>query len=406
MLFFAALFFTSCEDDTDPSVVRPALSILSGTDFTVAPEEVVEVSISAVQGDNPMNGVYLYQDGSLVSSDRFSIVTENGDVLNGANPLLITGDATATLDWTVQITAQSTAATSATYTIEIADNLGNTTSSSVTINTVGTAPTLTAAPPTTFEIPSGTLYAFNLTGVVGTGNLSSIEVQENGVTIDAARLGWNGPSSIDGNPFTLTDSDTSGFTMARLDIDLATELGTYNYLFILNDEYGLSDSVNYEVTIVAAGTPVDLREDEVLNQSGQEDGGLDLDTGENVPSKNPLSPDAEIIDNGINTDLPVPSNWIQTISPVNGTTMKYVVAGANGIPEGFTFESVEVKEDIPGLYENNTGTVIDENSTTDVVTVGDMFIVTNNGNYWLLVVKEVIVTSNDNDDKYIFDVKY
>ena len=136
----------------------------------------------------------------------------------------------------------------------------------------------------------------------------------------------------------------------------------------------------------------------MLNQAGPAGtGGLDLDTGASTGSSDAL---AEIIDNGIDASLPAASNWIQSISSVNGSTIRVLRPGLNGLEETFSFASVLTKEEIPGLHNNNAAVYSGE-----TVIVGDLFTVERGGSFYILEVTNVNVTTTDNSDSYRFNVK-
>jgi len=406
LLFVAALFMTSCEDEPgggSGNDTAAALSLSSASDLTLSPAEEFTITIAADKGTNEMNAVTVYEDGIKVPADRLKF---NGTEA-AANPALLFGTDRESLDWTVSIIAQATAGTTANFEVEIRDDQMLTSSVTVTVTTASSPPTLTGLGNPNPTFPEGTQnVSFKLDGAKGSGLLSTLEVRQNGLLVDEADFNWNGLSMMSmGNPFQLTGSDVDGFTEGEFLVDLPMDVGVFVYIFILEDEFGSRDTASYTVVTESSGTPVEIREDEILNRDGMAAGGLDLDTGDNVPSSSEL---AELIDNGIDINLPANSNWIQTISAVNGATMKYVVASAEGVPEGYSFADTNFKEEIEALYTNNTGTEISEanSNSTAVVEVGDDFVVSSNGNYWLLTVKEVVKTVNNNNDKYILDVKF
>ncbi len=408
LLFVAALFMTSCEEEPGGSGsgtndTAAALSLTSQSDLTLSPTEEFTISIAADKGTNDMNGVYVYEDGVKVPESRLKF---NGEAAT-ANPKLLVGAERESLDWTISVIAQATAGTTSNFEVEIRDDQMLTSSVTVTVTTASSPPTLTGLGNANPTFPEGTQnVSFKLDGAKGSGQLSTLELRQNGILVDEADFNWNGLSMMSmGNPFPLSGTDVDGFTEGTFLVDLPMSVGVYVYLFILEDEFGSRDSASYTVITETSGTPVEIREDEILNKDGMAAGGLDLDTGDNVSSSSTM---AELIDNGINTDLDPNVNWIQTISAVNGATMKYVVALAEGVPEGYSFANTNTKEEIEALYTNNTGTEISSanSNSTAIVEVGDDFVVSSNGNYWLLTVKDVVKTIDNNNDKYVFDVKF
>jgi len=414
LLFFAAIFMTSCEEEPGGGTgggtggggtneENPTISISSSTDLTVAPGEIFTIDFSAAKGDEALKAITIYADGVKVSADR---ITVNGTPA-ASNAILITGDDKEGLSWSATIAAHTEASTTVQYEIEIQDDADLVTSAFVSVTTAATPPTLTGSEPFTIEgLEQGSKNGFKLSATPGDGKLISIEVLEDGVRIeDVTRIEWDGATMMSAtNPFTLDTPEQDGFEDVRLFIVLPQMEGTYVYTMIITDEFGLTDEVAYTVTTAPAGTAVDVRTDVLLNQAGPSGtGGLDLDEGLSTGSGSDL---AELVDNGIDTDQPDDKNWIQNISTANGATMKYVVAGAEGITENFTFADVAFKEEIADLYNNNTGGIINETNSTAIIAVGDNFVVTKDGKFWLLTVTEVGVTPDNNDDFYRFDVKF
>ena len=65
-----------------------------------------------------------------------------------------------------------------------------------------------------------------------------------------------------------------------------------------------------------------------------------------------MNSSAEIKDQSINDAKPFATSWKQQISEVNGSIVKYVVRGQNGISDTFSFDSVKSKEEITDLFNN------------------------------------------------------
>jgi len=399
-LALAALFFTSCEDDT-PGEVGPSVTLTSSSEITVNPEEVFTVTFTASRSDDaPLQAVTVTQDGSNVENAR---LTYNGTAAS-ANPALLFDDDKEDLSWSIDIVAQSAAATTATYAIIVQDEDLETQSVSIAVTTSGVPPTLTTDAPSNIVTDQDVKNLFSLSATQGTGALSTIEVRLDQTRLDVSNIFWQEISmSVVDNPFTLSEDLRGGFTDQELYIMTPAMAGTFSYDVILTDEFGLSDTLNFEV-VTNPQTAIEMREDILLNAGGgQGTGGLDLDTGMSTNSTN--VPDSEIRDNGINIDLPPENNWLRTISPMteNGVDMRYLIAGENGLSEGFTFGSVQFKEDLAGLYENGVPLL---DGSTERVNPGDIFIVNRDDRYWVLEVIEVSTNLDDNSDQYTFDVKF
>jgi hypothetical protein len=412
LLFVAALFITSCEDEPGggggTTDTAPTVTLLSDANLTLAPAEEFTIEISATQGTNEMNGLYVYEDGIEVPADRLKY---NG-VAAAANPALLSGSERESLSWTVSVVAQATAGTSSSFEVEVRDNALTPLRNSVfvTVATAATPPTLTGLGNPTPTYTEGTQnVSFKMTGEKGSGLLSTLEVRRNSELVDAADFNWNGLTMMTaGNPFQLTGTDVDGFEEGEFLVDLPLEVGTSIYSFILEDEFGSRDTAMYTVVTESAGTALDSTLIGVLFNAGGDVGfgGLDLDNGESTGTGPVSGAEAEIIDNGIDTDLGAATNWIQTISPINGATMKYVVANAGGVLESFTFESTDTKEGIIDVFENNMTTEIDNSASTSKIEVGDVFAVKSGDKYYLISIKEVNVKIDNNEDNYVVDIKY
>ena len=412
LLFVSALFFVSCEEEPGGGGVggtndtAAAISLISESDLTLAPAEEFTVSIAADKGTNEMNAITVYEDGIKVPVERLKF---NGTEAS-ANATLLTGTDRESLDWTVSIIAQATAGTTSNFEVEIVDDMNLTSVVTITVTTASAPPTLTALGNTTPVFPEGTQnVSMKIKADKGGADLVKLEIRQNNVFVDITDFNWNGLSMMSsGNPFDLTEAEKDGFEEGEFLVDLPNSVGTFVYTMIIEDAVAQRDTATFVVTTEPNGTPIDIREDVLLNAAGPAGtGGLDLDTGESTGTGATSGAEAEIIDNGIN-GANADVNWIQTISAVNGATMKYVVAGSGGVPESFTFDGLQFKEDLEGLYTVNSGGVIDNTNSSSIVQPGDTFIVQKGTQYWLITAKEVNVKTavGDNSDNYVFDVKF
>lgn len=388
----AAMLIVSCESEP---VSPPIVSLTTSADITVQPEEVFSIDVSASPGDSPLKTVTVYEDGTIVP---FSRLTYNGSSAS-ANPALLFGDDVDGLTWSIDVVAQSSVGAPVVFEVEVADDAGLKGSVFVNVTTNGVAPMLTTTSGTSISTGVDMKHAFKLTGVKGSGNLVSIEVRQNNQFVDKSNVFWKEISmSVDENPFTLLEEDQDGFEDEDLFIMTPETAGIFNYTVLLTDEFGLTAQLDFEVS---TGTAVEIREGVLLNSAGPEGtGGLDLETGMGTGSMNE---NADIKDNGIDEDLPPESNWLRTISPANNASMKYLIAGQGGLPEGFTFANIAFKEDLPALFGNGIDLI---DGATGVVMPGDVFIVERDGDYYLLEVIQVSTDPNNNEDSYTFDIKY
>jgi hypothetical protein len=132
-------------------------------------------------------------------------------------------------------------------------------------------------------------------------------------------------------------------------------------------------------------------------------GGLDLRNASDVPEtvtgnpSNPAYVNADLVDQGIDVALPANQNWIQKIMPVNGAVLRTPDQAQS---EGFTYASADSKEAIVAAFDSGTA-----KTESDVVAVGDLFVVKKGDDHFLLQCTNVVVTPADNTDRYEFSVK-
>ena len=118
---------------------------------------------------------------------------------------------------------------------------------------------------------------------------------------------------------------------------------------------------------------------------------------------------AELRDEGIDLGATEANNWLQQISGVNNTEVKYIKKGTNGISETFTFDAIKYKEEISGLWTSGTSFTKTSKdglrSVSDKVVKGDIFIAKKGTNYYLINVADVKIVTTDNSDNYVLDIK-
>jgi hypothetical protein len=400
LVAMAAMFLTSCESDpTGPTNVKPVVTLTSSSDITVEPGETFTVDFSASKGsDSALKAVTVYEDGTKVPASRLTI---NG-VAAASNAVLLFGNDVDGLTWSIDIVAHSDAASTVTYEIEVQDEASQTQSVLVNVTTVGTPPSLTTTSPTMVEVDQDVKNLFRLTATKGSGDLVSIEVRENDQLVDPSKIFWQVITMpVADNPFDLSEDLKAGFEKQELFIMTPASEGNFIYKVTITDEFGLTAQLTFDVTTKPSGTPVEMLVGVLLNAAGPDGtGGLDLDTGSSTNSDDTA---AEIKDNGININLPMDQNWLRTISPANNASMKYLRAGEGGLPEGFTFESIEFRENLGDLFENGVEFM---GGSSEVVQIEDVFIVSRDGKFWALEVIEIVTDLNNNDDSYKFDVKF
>jgi hypothetical protein len=252
-------------------------------------------------------------------------------------------------------------------------------------------------------------FSVALTGVKGSSPMKTILIEEDGTRIDIASNRITFLSFGGANPALLNGDNANSFDF-KVSIKAHNTFGIKKYDFKVTDESGLTSTVSLNINVVGAN--VNMLEGILLNQSGPVgQGGLDLDSGAGTGS---ADPSAEIRDEGV-VNVVNDGTWKQQISGVNGSEIRYIKKGQNGVAESFSFTNVKFKEQISPLWTN--GIAFNQKSTDGMrdvsakVELGDVFIVKNGEKYFLITVKDIKITpettgDNRNKDSYTFDVKF
>jgi hypothetical protein len=268
-----------------------------------------------------------------------------------------------------------------------------------------TAPVVTLTSPADVTVKKDSTFIVKISGVKGTNNMKSLTINEAGTKVSADRITLS--SGGGSGTIALLGANTSSFDFT-ISIKAHKDVATKKYDFVVADDAGLTTTKSVNVT---TGTGLFMLEGILLNQSGPTgQGGLDLDTGAGTGSADVK---ADIRDEGV-VDPVNDGTWKQQISGVNGSEIKYIKKGQNGVAESFTFAGVIFQEQIISLWSN--GVAFNKKSTdnrdiSDKVAVGDVFVVKNGTKYYLITVKNIKITPdilNDpdrNKDSYTFDVK-
>lgn len=104
---------------------------------------------------------------------------------------------------------------------------------------------------TSTTVPIGGTFAVNLQATAGDDAMNTIEVFEDGVSIDLERIKYNDDPAASNPVLLLEDSKTA--IDVFIDIEAHTEVGTRTYRFTVADDAGDVESVSVDVTTV--GTP-------------------------------------------------------------------------------------------------------------------------------------------------------
>ncbi|MBK9744285.1 MAG: hypothetical protein IPO94_15645 [Saprospiraceae bacterium] len=413
-----SIVLASCgTDDTGGtgSVVAPKVDLVAGTgiitsDATIAIGETFTVNLVGTKGDNAMKSITVNEAGTKISDlARLSFSHTTGS----ANPIVLTSGNTSAFDIKVTVKAHTDISAKA-YSFIIADDKGNTTTKTLTITTQGTPPVFVEPTESSSKVSVATsgLFVQRYKVTKGTGNLASIEVSKDGVKITDLTTLYidNLQTNFSANPQPIEAANQGAYDK-QIFFRAPATVGIYVYTTKFIDVNGLSTTHTITVTV---GTSVNSLAGILLNQSGPAgQGGLDLDTGASTGTvaSNPSSADAEIRDEGV-VNVLNDGTWRPQISGMNGSVIKYIKKGKNGISENFDFANIKFKEEIAALWTNGEAfTLKSLDGLRDVsakVEVNDIFIVNKGGKYYLLTVKSIKVTTavGDNSDSYTFDVKF
>ncbi len=234
-------------------------------------------------------------------------------------------------------------------------------------------------------------------------NLQTVSFERDGVLLDGTTSSVRPDSvtSLLSSNRTLVDSfgfSRTFFFQAPNEYDAST-----TYTITVTDADQATASVDFTITtpVEIVTTPIEQEYTTVLfsNQAGPAGtGGVDLDLGQGTGS---MDLTAELRDLGIDTGQPDATNWRRQIAPVNGTVLR--APSSTWVDEN-PFADVSTKEAILDAF-NSSSVDIGE---SQMVTPGSIYAVwsSDNSRYYLVEVMNVILTADDNTDRYVLNIKY
>ncbi|MFK7932607.1 MAG: hypothetical protein AB8G22_03800 [Saprospiraceae bacterium] len=389
-MLLATVFMTSCEEgitipDPGTGAVAPTVSTSSFGDEELNAGADFSTTVSASQGDAGMRDLEIFENGLKVETARLSI---DGSPA-AANPILLLDAAKASFSYDVTITNVPAGVNN--YEFAVTDDDLEANSASVNVTGLSDPLAITLDQGNTFDgATPNTKISFPIT--VSGNNLSSISVAENGTLMAADALNL-GDVVFDANPYFLSADDQAGFQKNLL---IRVASGNNVYTITITDAAG--EKVSADLT-VNAGTPLSGTFTAVVlnNNSGPEKGGLDLYNGIAVSTASEFD-QAQVVDQGINNDLPFADNWLQEVAPVNGARLR-LAAGTQ--PEGFSFDSVDSQEAIVAAFDSSGEDV----SNSGKLSEGDILLVNSGDDYFILQVATISVTTDNNLDFYEINIK-
>ncbi|MBK8547333.1 MAG: hypothetical protein IPL63_08055 [Saprospiraceae bacterium] len=246
-------------------------------------------------------------------------------------------------------------------------------------------------------VPGGT-FTVNLKALKGDNEMKTLTINEESSKVELSRIEIDGSPAF-ANPILLSGANTSSFNYV-ITIDAGTVQGTKSYSFAVTDTEGTITTKSLKITV--AGTLVTTLTGVLFNQSGPVGfGGLNLLTGEGTGTS-VSDVNSQIRDMGIDSSSTVTGTWKQKVGSLNGSVLRYIKKGQNGVAENFTFADIITKEQLVTLWDKGGATF----SISEKIVVGDFLMVLHKNTYFLIEVKEINVTTTDNKDNYKFDIKY
>jgi hypothetical protein len=290
------------------------------------------------------------------------------------------------------------------YKFVVSDFGGETAEASRTISVKSDPPKLRFNGPNLTIATINQVARFKLNGVKGSGLLKSLEVLQNNVKVDPARLSF-GSLSPASNPFLLDGTDASVFDKDLI-VQSPSQAANYTYTFILRDDL---DAAGIDSAKVLAGIPaVELVSKNLYNAArGSNFGGIILKDGTSVGEKNVL---ADILDTGIDTTVTNNSlNWKRQIRAGQNTEIRRIIVGTNGIPQNFSYINIFTKEQIADLFSKGvifTQKDKEDRLISDPIQIGQIYVVKKDAEFYLIEIAGVIQTATDNEDYYRLNYKF
>lgn len=420
-LVFLVIFSTGCGEDGPiggNTNLPPTISLASDAGFISFDQSVslalptFSVRVNMDDGDNPLSSLAITQNGVTIPPSNLVF---DGGATTSQNPILILGADQSGTTYDIDITPVSPVANaSSVFVFTVTDSERLTASTSVTITFASTPATVTfgAAGLSADATVSTVNPSFNLDVMANRGDaaLTSIAFYENNVLLDAAEVHvLNAANPIAANPLAITPAGDLFNVIYTITPATPTD-GIRTYTVEVIDALGVAASQS--ITITYATPEVTELNGVLLNQGGETGtGGLDLDNGTGTGSNNAA---AEIQDEGLNTNLTIPNNWRRQISGANNAVLRKVSAAS--LPEGnfggvttlaqvrtaFEMGSVPAGADAPCACHTDS---VSGEEVSEPVVVGDLFAVERDGNYYLIRVDAVNVTTNNNMDNYVLSIK-
>ena len=386
LIAFLGLMVFSCNPD---EVDGPSVSLESGTDLisadaNLAANTAFNVSVNGFKGESSLKTLTIQVDGSTIDASKVTGVASG-------TTLIPAGDQD---NFTYAISIVSHDAGTAEYSFILTDEAGESDVTKINITVAGQ--------PLGLEVVRGNAHVSNgATGKImfgfkatkGANDITSVSVKDAAGNLVAKDLLFWDDSALEfaNNPLDITGADAQGFDR-NIYINVQN-LGLNSYTIEVSDGTETA-SVAISATI---GTVFDTIYTALVvnNADGTKKGSVDLHTGEVVSSS---APSRDLMDGGVDLNLPNATNWKKTFKAVQGATM--VELGA------VDFDAILSRDQAESMY--NAGKPASE---TAALNIGDILVVRadqdgdNEYDYFVIRIDEVNITAADNDDNFVITVK-
>jgi hypothetical protein len=405
IFFFCCLvlFSLGCtkEEVVAPPEGKPVLNLSANTsaEKTIKPGEAFITLVTVKRGSKKLRGISIFENNTLAEPERVKI---NNKLILG-NPHFFMEDNNENISLRIEINSLR-ANNNFVYKFVVSDFGGETAEASRTISVKSDPPKLRFNGPNLTIATINQVARFKLNGVKGSGLLKSLEVLQNNVKVDPARLSF-GSLSPASNPFLLDGTDASVFDKDLI-VQSPSQAANYTYTFILRDDL---DAAGIDSAKVLAGIPaVELVSKNLYNAArGSNFGGIILKDGTSVGEKNVL---ADILDTGIDTTVTNNSlNWKRQIRAGQNTEIRRIIVGTNGIPQNFSYINIFTKEQIADLFSKGvifTQKDKEDRLISDPIQIGQIYVVKKDAEFYLIEIAGVIQTATDNEDYYRLNYKF
>lgn len=398
LIIVVGLLMVKCTKDETPKVFegKPKIQLVNSSIITIKPAVPFVIQAGGSRGANPLKGLTILENGAIIENSRIKI---NAKPLEG-NPYLLETSQKDNFSVRLDVEAPSIRG-SYVYKIIVTDTKGDTAEVARTLEINSDPPKLTYVGQSLIVSPINSSKSYKINTVKGTGQLKSLQVLQNNVTVAPIRIKF-GTLSPPTNPFNLDVTDLNGFDK---DITITSPIaaGEYTYTFIITDEFGATSTASVNII---AGTPlVELVSKNLYNfNRNTTSGGFTLETG-NETSR--IGSSISFVDEGIDsTQTSFP--WKRQIMPVNGTEMKYIRIGQNGVAQTFSYRFVETQESVKILFDQGvpfSRKNAQNQIVSDPLQIGNILVAKQNNKYYLIEVDNVFNTDLNNDDFYKLNIK-